>query len=168
MKRPKIKQADAPNASLSLDELRARLVIDKSDLDRELVHQAELFFHAGAGVALRTSRRDAAKDRLRHAQADAAARSMKRQTKAGARATVATASNEAESDPEVVAARSDVAKLTKAVEEWIALRDAFAQRGWMLRELCSLYRDRGQGWEGDTKPQARPTAQDYASKKQRD
>ena len=122
-------------------DLRKCLRIDKNDLDNELIRQPELFYHASTSYALCVSQRDQAKLDLERAEAEADSKirraavkddKVKKITEAEIVARRAMA-------PEVREAQDSYLSARAAVERAAALRDAYQQRGYAVKDLVNLY-----------------------------
>jgi hypothetical protein len=127
---------------VSTEELQAflqeRLEINKDNLDRELVWQAELFHKAAHAYALAVSRRDELKEEIRLLSADLALL-LRRKLEAKGKVTEGLVQNHLEAAPDYQALRKQLAEASRETEILAALKEAYSQRSWMLRELCSMY-----------------------------
>jgi len=119
------------------DQLREKLRIDPNDLDGALVEQPELYFHAGHQHTVMISCVDAAKEDLKALDAEIAMairadETIKKRTESSILEEVQCHS---------VRRQSYAALLTLQREagEWQALRDAFAQRAYVLKDLAGLF-----------------------------
>lgn len=122
-----------------LEALRERLLIDKDDLDRELIEQPQLYDRVGQQFALAVSRRDAAKDELKVLEAGLSIQYRKELEEEGKKPTEAMVSALTETDPDRQSLRKSLGDLQATTAELEALKDAFFQRASMLRDLCTLY-----------------------------
>lgn len=139
-------------------ELEDSLAIDEHALEEALRDQPETFYRVSKALALVISRRDAAKQALSDAEAsaDLAVRDESREEESrAARDTVrgkdkpAPASKikltegevkaRVQLDPAVVGARDVFARLSEEVGKLSALKEAFQQRSYALKDLCGLY-----------------------------
>lgn len=127
---------------MSTEELQAflqeRLEINKDNLDRELVEQAELFHRAAHAHALAISRRDELKEEIRLLSADLALL-VRRKLESKGKVTEGLVQNHLESTPDYQQARQQFSEASREAEILGALKEAYAQRSWMLRELCGIY-----------------------------
>lgn len=122
----------------TIEKLRGLLVIDKHSLDDEIERQPELFFEISEAAVLAAARRDFLKEEISRIDAELHAKHTRRLEKAGSKATVGAVD---------AAVKTDV-KHTRAIERHIsakrkadlyqALKEAFSQRSYMLRDLASL------------------------------
>lgn len=139
--RPKVKTAaKAPSLSSSrlLAEFRDYLQIDTEELNDAMAKQADLFFKIGEECSLAISRRDEAKENLNTVDADLgqSLRNTKKgddkRTEGAVRDLIQTDTRHQEAFEKYNMARRDAAVLE-------SLRDAFQERGRMLRDLGQLY-----------------------------
>lgn len=119
-------------------ELREALTINRDRLDDELIRQPQRFYEAGEAYARAVDSREAAKDKLKLVSADLYLR-LRRKLSDKEKPTEAMVNAHVESDDEHMAAKAQLAQATAAAEQAQALKEAFSQRAWMLRELCALY-----------------------------
>lgn len=113
-------------------------MIRRGNLDEELIRQPQLFYEAGEAYAMAVSRREAAKDALKQVAAELYLR-LRRKLADKERVTEATLNANVETHPEHASARVALAEAQAAVETSEALKEAYSQRAWMLRELCALH-----------------------------
>jgi len=120
-------------------ELEAALRIDEYALEGALREQPELFYRVSKAYALAISRRDAAKQALQDAEAEAdllvrgdAQEDDRKITEGEVRAKVQT-------DGKVVRARDALNAQSELVGKLSALKDAFQQRSYALKDLAGLY-----------------------------
>lgn len=122
-----------------LEELEPGLQIDEHALDEALQEQPDLFYRVSKDLALLTSRRDAAKQNVSEveAQVDLEVRSgaAKRDEKIPEREVDA----QKRLHPKVKAAVAQMLQLNSAVGQLAALKEAFQQRSWVLKDLVGLY-----------------------------
>ncbi len=140
--RVKSGRTEEPKAAEDYDDLReleAALAIDQHALDEALVGQPEAFYRVSKAYAMEVSRRDAAKQALGDAEATAdlivrkeAAEDDRKITEGEVRATVQTM-------PEVVAARQRLHELGETAGKLAALKEAFGQRSYALKDLTGLF-----------------------------
>lgn len=126
-------------ASLTLSDLQAQLAIDKSVLDDEVIRQPSLFYAISEMMVTAIAERDAAKEELAVVDADVAFHWRKQLAKGAARVTdKVIESHVLTSDEHEKAFTAYLEAKTKA-EKLTALKEAFQQRSYMLRDLVSLY-----------------------------
>lgn len=142
MARPKLVSAlfgQKSTAARDYDRLKARLKIDKDDLDTELIEQAPLYQEVSEAHADAISTRDAAKEDHAKVAARVAYELRKAKAASGDKCNETMVSDETTLDPRF---QESVEKVARAIREAAvlgALKDSFDQRGKMLRELASLY-----------------------------
>jgi len=120
-------------------ELEGALGIDEFELNVELAKHAELFYRVSKALALTISQRDAAKQALQDLEArveldvrEAAAQDDRKINNDEVRAMVVV-------DPQVRKARGALAYLSESVGALGALKEAFQQRSYALKDLSELY-----------------------------
>lgn len=133
------KRAQEPEDHDDFRELEDALRIDEHALEEALRDQPSLFYRVSSAYALQISRRDAAKQALADAEASAdltvreEARENDRKINEGEiRSTVQT-------EPDVMKARKRFSELSEAVGKLGALKEAFQQRSYALKDLAGLY-----------------------------
>lgn len=127
---------DAPDL---MSSLRERLKIDKHALDEELVEQPQLFYHAAQQYVLASSRRDAAYDEIKLTEAALNEEVRRELLKLNDKVTEAMVNSSVISHPMRVKAIEDHLAAKKEADEWSALKEAFGQRAYMLRDLVQLF-----------------------------
>ncbi len=118
-----------------LDELKQYLEIDKQALDDELVKQASLFYKVSDAYVGAVSERDSLKEYLAETDAilDGTLRTqMANATETKIKNAIIVHPDHAKVMDQYLAAKEAAARLE-------ALKDSFAQRGYMLRDLTQLY-----------------------------
>lgn len=120
-------------------ELEESLRIDEFALEEALRDQPEMFYRVSKAYALSISRRDAAKQALQDAEATAdldvrkdAQDEDRKITEGEVKATVQT-------DGKVMRARDALTAQNEAVGKLGALKEAFQQRSYALKDLAGLY-----------------------------
>lgn len=122
-----------------LDELRQKLEIDKHSLDDEIVRQPQTFFEISEAAVKATARRDFCKEEVKRIDADLAAYHRKKIEKSGTRATDSAVASAVAADPKHHAAVDKYIKASQKAELLNALKEAFSQRSYMLRDLSALF-----------------------------
>jgi hypothetical protein len=121
-----------------LDRLRGSLMIDKHELDTELQEQPDKFFDAAEAYVKAAARRDYLKDEIKRVDAGLYTYHRKKQEKLG-KATEGSVNSAVLQDAthqEAVAAH--LAASEKA-DLYLALKESFHQRSYMIRDLCALF-----------------------------
>ena len=132
------------NSRDEFEELRSRLLIDKHNLDDELVEHPELLFEASKGMMLAISDRDTQKDYLKQIEGRITSRVAEQDPKAAQWKQ----DRWKEADEEWVDERKKYNRLSKKVNQWQALDEAFKQRGYMLNNLARVFAARMQAEGG--------------------
>lgn len=122
-----------------LEELRSLLEIDKHSLDDEIVRQPQTFFKISEASVKATAHRDFCKEEIKRVDADLAAAHRRKIEKSGARATDSAVSSAVAADPKHQKAVDRYIKANQRAELLNALREAFSQRSYMLRDLSTLF-----------------------------
>jgi len=121
---------------MKIDEFKKYLIIDKHQLDDEIVKQAQLFYTVAEAHAEAVAERDAAKELL--AEADAIIdRDLRK--KAGEKLTEPAIKHRVQMDTRHVQATNQYFDAKLKAEKLNALREAFKDRSFMLRELAGLF-----------------------------
>jgi hypothetical protein len=123
---------------LSLEGLRRQLSIDDDDLDRALIEQPDLYYHVAAQYVEAVAERDAAKLDLEQAQAELDGQFRRQAVEQEAKITDAAVQRKIVSTPRVQTLERDYLKCRGDADKWLALKEAFQQRSFMLRELVSI------------------------------
>jgi ATP phosphoribosyltransferase regulatory subunit HisZ len=123
---------------VTLEDLKQQLAIDKSSLDDEVIRQPVLFYNISEQLTEAIAERDGAKEDL--ASTDAGLDNKWRtKLKALPKVTEAMVSNHVLTDPEHEKAFDVYLAAKTKADKLQALKEAFQQRSYMLRDLVSLY-----------------------------
>ncbi len=120
---------------ISREKLESRLAINPHALDDELVSQPELFYHAAQQHVRSGSMRDEAKDQLKQVDAKLFIH-FKAELE---RSTETLVISHIEQHRDHISAREVYLKMCERTEEWDALKSAFIQRSFMLKDLAALF-----------------------------
>lgn len=130
---------------INLQRFRAELVIDKDDLDECLIKQPELYYHVAEAHSQAVADRDATKLDVEIAEAeegqkirDHAAQMEEKLTEAGLREQLILS-------PRLQKLRRLRIEQETIINGWMALKESFHQRSYMLRELVPLHMSRLSG-----------------------
>lgn len=129
----------ARNSDADLDDIAARLAIDKHRLDDCLLEQPSLYYHVAAHYTRALARRDTLELDLKVRMADLDQDFRNEAAASDSKITEATIANKVKSAPEIVALQRLALDAKNELDQWTALKEAFQQRSFMLRELVSLY-----------------------------
>jgi len=122
-----------------IKELQGYLEIDKLALDDEIVKQPSLFFKASEAYVEAVAERDACKEELSTIDAELDGEIRERLEKRGDKTTEAIVKNEIQTEKRHSAAFDTYILAKTRADRLLALKEAFQQRGYMLRDLASLY-----------------------------
>lgn len=128
----------AKDDEMSVNDFRNNLTIDQDNLEGCLVEHAQLFFKISMQAVNSNAERDAAKLRAEHLHADLDGKARTELSKNDGKVTETMVSNHIKNDENMQKAQAKLQKAKVAAEEWAALKEAFYQRGYMLRELVQL------------------------------
>ncbi len=125
--------------TVSIEEFRKYLQIDRSSLDDEVMRQASLLFAVSEASIEATAERDALKDNLLQIEAalDKEIRhdfetTKTKFTETQIKSLILMNGSRVQTNDDYLASKTKADKL-------IALKEAFQARGFMIRDLCSLY-----------------------------
>jgi hypothetical protein len=117
---------------------RDKLVIDKDDLDTCLVEQPELYYHVTEAHVMAVAERDAAKLTLEEAEAGVD-RDLRLEAEDNSEKITETRVQQLiRLEPKIQRMRRDLAECTTEMNQLAALKEAYQQRSYMLRELVAL------------------------------
>jgi len=122
-----------------LEFFQSKLLVDQNELDRELVEQPTLFHRICDRHVQAVSRRDHCKETLKQKDAESAL-SIRRELQAkGEKTTEKMIESYLEKGQIHTELVDQLLQLSFDVGRWVALKDAFLQRAFVLRDLVSLY-----------------------------
>ncbi|KKN90059.1 hypothetical protein LCGC14_0231720 [marine sediment metagenome] len=124
---------------MDIKEFGDMLQINPNDLDTELIRQPELFFRVGQAHALAISERDGAKEDLAVTDASLNFEVRNALEKEGTKATMDLVAAEVQAHKDHGADMQAYLETKRKADELGALRDAFSQRAYMLREMVNLF-----------------------------
>ena len=122
-----------------INELQGYLEIDKHALDDEIVKQPTLFFKASEAFAEAVAERDACKEELATVDAELDGEVRHRLETRGDKVTEAIVKNEIQTHKKHGPAFDTYILAKTRADKLQALKEAFQQRGYMLRDLASLF-----------------------------
>ena len=117
-------------------EYQRMLKIDKEQLDRELAEQPTLYENVGELHAIALANRDSKKNALEIVLAETD-RKIRKESKE--RITEAQVAKLIELDDDVQQARHELVEAKLEESKWAAVKDAYSQRAYILRDLAQLY-----------------------------
>lgn len=123
----------------TLPDLRSKLSIDKDDLDEALVEQPDLYYHVADAYVTAVAERDSAKLNLEQATAVLDEQFRKQAIEDEEKMTEAALRNKITSAPRIQVLEKELLYLRAEADRWQALKEAYQQRSFMLRELVAMY-----------------------------
>jgi hypothetical protein len=122
---------------MEIEEARKYLAIDRDDLDSCLEQQPELYHSVALSYEQAVSARDLAKLELEEAQAEIGAEMRTRASDNKERLTEGALDQYVTTHPRVQKLERALLKAKGSTGEWSALKEAFQQRSFMLREIVA-------------------------------
>lgn len=122
-----------------IEEFRDYLVIEKTALDEELSHQAELLFKISDEYALATALRDELKEKLAVVDAELDDEVRRDIEIAGDKVTEGMVKANIHTSKKHQQAYDAYARAKKRADRLLALKESFKDRGFMIRSLCDLF-----------------------------
>ena len=151
----------------TLADLQQQLAIDKSVLDDEVVRQPMLFYMISELLTTALAERDALKEELQAIDADLDFKWRKRLAKdKAAKVTETLIKNHVQTSEDHEKAFAAWLDAKTKADRLQALKEAFHQRSYMLRDLVSLY-SANYYEEASVKPTKAQDASHYAANRQR-
>lgn len=123
----------------TIEELRLHLKIDKHKLDDALETQAEIFHKISEHTALAIAEKDASKYDLDNLISATYLNIRKEAISKSRKITEVLLQNELEQVKEVQEAKEVYLEAKANTDEWLAFKESFSQRGYMLRDLATLW-----------------------------
>jgi len=121
------------------DEMAERLKINRDALDQELIEQPQLFWQVSERYLWAVSIRDARKEELEQTRARISLDIRSVSAKAGEKTTEAGILALVQTDSRALEVKEAYTKAVEEAARWAALKEAFSQRAYILRDLASLY-----------------------------
>lgn len=118
---------------------RSGLAINRDDLQSCLIDQPGAFYRVAAAYTRAAAQRDAAKLDLEDGSAKLALDIRVAAVKAEEKMTEAQLQQKLQIAPKIQELNRGFLKAKTEADDWLALKEAFHQRSFMLRELVSLY-----------------------------
>jgi len=122
-----------------IEEFRQWLKIDKHRLDEELEEQPMLLFQISESYVLATATKDSAKEYLATADAKLDKKAREYFDKREEKVTEAMVKNYVQTDKDHEKATQAYFDAKGRADLLAALKEAFQSRGYMIRDLCTLY-----------------------------
>jgi hypothetical protein len=124
---------------LSIEDLEEGLRIDEHALDEALKQQPDLFYRVTKKLNLLVSRRDAMKQELSTVEAEVDIKIREKHRQADTKPTDKSVEAEKRTNREVMGIVDELINLNAQVAQWQALKEAFQQRSYVLKDLVNLY-----------------------------
>lgn len=124
---------------MNVEEFRKRLRIDKHGLDDCIEEQPVVFDRVAQQTATTIALRDAKKLELEKTYARISMGYRREFSKQGKKITEEFLRQTVLTDEEYDSVQQDYLTYKDEADQWIALKEAFQQRGYMLRDLANLY-----------------------------
>lgn len=115
------------------------LLIDQHALDRELIRQAHTYHEIAIAYAEAVSKRDAAYENIKTVDANLYFHLRQTYEAEGTKITESLLSQKVLTHPEHTRAHGEHNLLKLEADKLMALKDAFGQRSYMLRDMVQLY-----------------------------
>lgn len=151
---------------LTFADLKQQLEIDKSVLDDEVIRQPVLFYTISELLTDAIAERDGAKEELSMVDADLDAQWRAKLSKNEKRVTEKLIANYVQTSPLHEKAFQTYLDAKTKADKLLALKDAFQQRSYMLRDLVALY-SANYYEEASVRPSKAQEASHYAAQRQR-
>ena len=122
-----------------MEEYHELLQIDRNALDENLVEQADIFHRISNEYALAVSRKDEANENLKQTDARLNLEIREQLESDGKKATEKVVESEVLNHKDHIDAANSYLEAKHRADSFAALKDAFQQRSYMLREVIELY-----------------------------
>lgn len=119
-------------------QYREWLKIDKDDLDEELIRQPELYAKVALAQVRAVSNRDALKEEEKRLNAELQKEVRARFEKEDIKYTEKSVEAEIRTDSRTGVMSERVLDAERSAAEWQALKEAYIQRSYVLKDLCGL------------------------------
>lgn len=125
--------------SLTIEELKEYLIIDKHDLDNAVSYQSELLYQVSYAVTLAINAKDLAKKEIDDCYANVSLALRQESIENKLKITEDQIKQNVQTSSEYEIAQLNYLNKKQYSEQLIALKEAFISRGYMIRELCGLW-----------------------------
>lgn len=122
-----------------LQELEEALRIDENALEDVAREHSSIFYRVAREVALVISRRDATKAELERIEGQITLSMREQAREEGEKTTVDEIKARMRDDREYVACTSRLAMRQEEVGAWMALKESYVQRSYMIKAMVDLY-----------------------------
>lgn len=137
---------------MSLEKLRAYLAYDTDGISEEVTRHPELYEHVGQGLAQATARHDRLKYDLELEEARVAKAAREDAVGGEKKPTDKAIETEVAATGSVQLLKRKLLDAKAEVSQWAALKEAWTQRSYMLKESVSIYLARMTGSSSVTAP----------------
>lgn len=120
-------------------ELEKVAGVDKHALDDNLEEQPDLFYRVSKACAIANSQADIAKMNIDELTARLDGTYREDFAKAGEKVTDTAVKQAIANDPEIRQATTDWLEKREIAARWMALKDTYVQRSYVMKELVTLY-----------------------------
>lgn len=124
---------------LHLQSLKKGLLIDKYDLDEELVSQPSQYWKVSDLVAKAINLRDTQKNLIDETSSEIDASIRVQALESGEKLTETALKIRVDASPKLMKLRRAYLQLKLEADEYAALKEAYAQRAYVLKDLVSLF-----------------------------
>lgn len=122
-----------------IDELRDFLRIDRNNLDQEIIEQPELFYRVSEAYVNAVSLRDKYSEELKQIDAEVDLTLRQHFESSGKKVTEKVIDSEVKSSGKHETASEKYLNAKAEAEKLLAIKEAFIQKSYMIRELCGIY-----------------------------
>lgn len=121
------------------EPFRDRLLIDKNNLDGELIEQPQVFFDVSHEFSMAVSRRDKAKEEIARTAAKVSQNIRRNALDKGEKITETAISQLVDLDDSYQETVDEHIELVAKASDAQAMKEAFQQRSYVLKDLVNLY-----------------------------
>ena len=153
-------------ADIDIDEFRSYLKLDKHALDQELEEHPVLLFKISEAYVQAAAHRDMLKEQLATVDAGLFDNYRRKPVKDKERITDTSIKTAVQADRNHEKAATAYLTAKNQADLLLALKEAFQSRGYMIKDLCSLYTSNYYESES-VKPNGNTTRTTYISKREK-
>lgn len=124
---------------MDLREFEDNLRFDRDALDDALMGQPDLFYRVSTELAMAISRRDGLKLQLEQDIAELDKQIRRKADDAGDKITEKAILSEIEVAPKIIDAKRRMGDASLTVAKLSALKEAYQQRSYAIKDMCGLY-----------------------------
>jgi len=124
----------------NFDSLSELLIIDRDQLDQELIEQSHYYMQISSKLAQAMEERDKLKDQVKILESSEGTRFRNLlHEESGKKPTESAVLECVKQSQRVIEAQNVHREMSRVVQDWQNLRDAWTQRSHSLKSLCDLY-----------------------------